>query len=179
MFPILNILAALPWKLIAAGALTAVLFVGGCQYGENRITAEWDAEKTAAAQVVAKQAERVATVNAQQSTINQEISNEFQKAETAIAADRGHLLASVPHRVRNVSPSGAGTVPGVPAVARGTDAIPADAVPAAEQPEPNASCEKLADDAAQTTLMVVEFQKWYREQAAAFNAPIQAGDPAK
>ena len=29
---------------------------------------------------------------------------------------------------------------------------------------PTAACEKLAEDAAQTTLMVVEFQRWYREQ---------------
>ena len=37
------------------------------------------------------------------------------------------------------------------------DAATADPVPAA-------ACEKLAEDAAQTTLMVVEFQRWYREQ---------------
>ena len=29
---------------------------------------------------------------------------------------------------------------------------------------PAAACEKLAEDAAQTTLMVVEFQRWYRER---------------
>ena len=58
-------------------------------------------------------------------------------------------------------------MPEVPAVAAGTDAAPADVVPAAAQPDA-ATCEKLADDSAQTTLMVVEFQKWYREQAKAF-----------
>ena len=38
---------------------------------------------------------------------------------------------------------------------------------------PAAACEKpaekLAEDAAQTTLMVVEFQRWYREQREATN----------
>ncbi len=29
---------------------------------------------------------------------------------------------------------------------------------------PAAACEKLAEDAALTTLMVVAFQRWYREQ---------------
>ncbi|MCX7185297.1 MAG: hypothetical protein NTW90_08750 [Nitrosospira sp.] len=29
---------------------------------------------------------------------------------------------------------------------------------------PAAACEKLAEDAALTTLMVVEFQRWYRER---------------
>ena len=88
MFPVLNVLAALPWRLIAAGALAAVVFVGGCQFGTNRVTAKWDAEKVATAEAVAKQAEHVVAVTVQQSTINQEISNEFQKAKAAIVADR-------------------------------------------------------------------------------------------
>lgn len=50
-------------------------------------------------------------------------------------------------------------MPAVPVVAAGVDAVAADAVSAAV-------CEKLAEDAAQTTLMVVEFQRWYREQRA-------------
>ena len=32
---------------------------------------------------------------------------------------------------------------------------------------PAAACENLAEDAALTTLMVVEFQEWYRKQATA------------
>ena len=113
MFLILNILAALPWRLIGAAVLAAVLFAGGCQFGANRIAAKWDAEKAATAQVVAKQAEHVAAVTVQQSTINQEISNEFQKAKTAIAADRLHLLARVPERMRIDTPDSASPVPAV------------------------------------------------------------------
>ena len=75
MFPTVSVLAALPWRLLAIVALAAVIFIGGCQFGESRVTAKWDAEKLAGAQVVAKQAEHVAAVNAQESTINQEISN--------------------------------------------------------------------------------------------------------
>ena len=164
MFPILNILAALPWRLIAAGVLAAGLFAGGCQFGANRVTAKWDAENVATALVVAKQAEHVAAVTVQQSTINQEISNEFQKAKAAISADRQHLLARVPVRVRIDTADSAGTVPAVPDVATRTDAAAADPVPAA-------ACEKLAADAAHTTLMVVEFQRWYREQREANGNP--------
>ena len=80
MFPILNILAALPWRLIGGSGLAAVVFAGGCQFGANRVTAKWDAEKAETAQAVAKQAEHVAAVAVRQSTINQEISTEFQKA---------------------------------------------------------------------------------------------------
>ena len=157
MFPIFNILAALPWRLIAAGVLATVLFAGGCRFGTNRVTVKWDAEKAATAEAVAKQAEHVAAVAVQQSNINQEISNDFQKAKAAIAADRRHLLARVPVRVRVEATDHPGAVPAIPDVAAGVDAAAADAVSAA-------ACEKLAEDAAQTTLMVVEFQRWYREQ---------------
>ena len=141
----------------------AVLFAGGCQFGTNRVTAKWDAEKTATSQVVAKQAEHVAAVTVQQSTINQEISNEFQKAKAAIAADRQHLLARVPVRVRVGTADSTGPVSAVPGIAARVDAATADPVTAAV-------CEKLAEDAAQTTLMVVEFQRWYREQRDAVSS---------
>ena len=157
MFPILSILAALPWRLIAAGLLAALLFTCGCQFGTNRVTAKWDAEKVATAVAVAKQAEHVAAVAVLQSTINQEISNDFQKAKAAIAADRQHLLARVPVRVRVGTADSPGPVPAIPDVAARTVAATADPVSAAV-------CEKLAADAAQTTLMVVAFQRWYREQ---------------
>ena len=158
MFPILNILAVLPWRLIAAAALATVLFAGGCQFGADRVTAKWDAEKVATAEVVAKQAEHVAAVAVQQSNINQEISNDFQKAKAAISADRQHLLARVPVRVRVDATDHPGAVPAVPSVAAGVDAATADPVSVAV-------CEKLAEDAAETTLMVVEFQRWYVRQS--------------
>ena len=164
MFPILNILAALPWRLIAPGVLAAMLFAGGCQFGANRITAKWDAEKVATSQAVAKQAEHVAAVAVQQFTINQEITNEFQKAKAAISADRLHLLARVPVRVRVDATDHPGAVPAVPDTTARIDAATADPVPAAV-------CEKLATDAAHTTLMVVAFQRWYREQRYANGNP--------
>ena len=164
MLPILNILAALPWRLIAAGVLAAGLFASGCQFGANRVTAKWDAATVATAEAVAKQAEHVAAAAVRQSTINEEISNEFQKAKAAIAADRQHLLARVPVRVRVVAPDHPGPVPAVPGVAAGADAATADPVPVA-------ACEKLAEDAAQTTLMVVAFQRWHREQREAHGNP--------
>ncbi len=169
MFPILGILKLLPWRLIGVAALALAVFVGGYRYGEQRVTARWDAEKAAQARVVAKQAEQVAAITTHQSTINQEISNEFKTEKARIVADRRHLLARVPRRVRHHAAAHSGPVPEVPAVAAGTDAAPTNPVPAAGQQDAGHTCEKLADDAAQTTLMVVEFQRWYREQARAFN----------
>ena len=68
--------------------------------------------------------------------------------------------ARVPQRVRVDTPDHPGPVPAIPDVATRTDTAAADTVPAAV-------CEKLAEDAAQTTLMVVQFQRWYREQREA------------
>ena len=65
-----------------------------------------------------------------------------------------------------------GPVPAVSVVAARVDAATADPVPTTQQPANSAACEKLDEDAAQTTLMVVEFQRWYREQARAFGKVI-------
>ena len=71
-------------------------------------------------------------------------------------------------RVRVDAASRESTVPSIPDGPNRTVAVTADAVPVAEQSTDHVACEKLAEDAAQTTLMLVEFQKWYREQVEAF-----------
>ena len=169
MFPFIDILKLLPWRLIGAVALTLAVFLGGYRYGEQHVTAQWNAEKAMQAQAVAKQVAQVATVTTHQTTINQEISNEFDTEKAKIAANRHTLLARVPRRVRHHATSHSGAVPEVPAVAAGTDAAPADDLPVAGRQTNPATCEKLAEDAAQTTLMVVEFQRWYRGQAERLN----------
>ena len=167
MLPILDILKLLPWRLIGAAALALAVFVSGYRSGEQHVTTRWDAEKAAQAQAVAKQA---AAITTHQTTIDQEISNEFATEKAKIVADRRHLLARVPRRVRHHAATDSGPVPEVPAATTRTDAAPANLVPAAGQQADAATCNQLAEDAAQTTLMVVEFQQWYREQAGAFSA---------
>ncbi len=166
MFPFIAILKWLPWRLIGAAVLALAVFAAGDRYGAQRITTRWDAEKTAQAQAVAKQAAQVAAVTTHQTTINQEISNEFEAEKAKIVADRHDLLARVPRRVRRRAATRSGPVPEVPAATARVDAASANSVPAAGQQANHATCNQLAEDAAQTTLMVVEFQKWYREQAA-------------
>lgn len=169
MFPFMSILAALPWRFIGVGAFISMLFIGGCHYGEQRVTARWNAEKAATAVAVARQAEQVSAVTAHQSTINEEITNDFQKTKAALAAERGHVLdraaSTIALRVRNDSAAGsAGTVPEISGGAVGANAASADPLPAAGQPAESPTCEKLAEDAAQTTLMLVGLQRWYRDQ---------------
>lgn len=164
MFLILN---ALFWRFLAAGVLAAVLFTGGCQFGEGRVTAQWDAQKAVANQAVVKQTERVAMASAQQSIINQEISNDFQKTKKAIATDSRSLLARVPRRVRVDAASRDGTVSSFSEPAIRIDAGTADAVSDPTGSPLSVSCKQLASDATEATLMVLSFQRWYFEQSKA------------
>ena len=58
---VIQIIRELPWKLLILIALAAASVIGGCQYGESRVTAAWEAEreaeKLAAAQTIATRAE--------------------------------------------------------------------------------------------------------------------------
>lgn len=162
---IVSMVSAVPWRWIAASAVAGVLFIGGCRFGERRITTQWDAEKIATAQAVALQSIHVAKVSEQQTTINQEISDEFNKAKAQLAVDRQRLLDRVPVRLRLKPASGDGDVPAVSVSADGVAAATADAVSAAEPTAASQSCQRLAEDAAQTTLMLLEFQRWYAAQS--------------
>ncbi len=165
IFSMVSMAAAFPWRWLAAGAVAGVLFIGGCSFGERRIITQWDTEKIATAQAVALQSIHVAKVTEQQTTINQEISDEFNKAKTQLTADRQRLLARVPGGVRLKPASGDGVVPAVSVSADGVVAATADLLSAAEPTAASQSCQRLAEDAAQTTLMLLEFQRWYAAQS--------------
>lgn len=165
MLSMLSMAAAFPWRWIAVSAVAGGLFIGGFRFGEWRVTTQWDTEKIATAQAVALQSIHVAKVTEQQTTINQEISDEFNKAKAQLAADRQRLLARVPVRLRLKPASGDGAVPAVSVSADGVAAATADLVSAAEPTASSESCQRLAEDAAQTTLMLLGFQRWYAAQS--------------
>jgi hypothetical protein len=165
IFSIVSMAAAVPWRWLAAGALASVLFMGGCRFGEWRITTQWDVEKITAAQAVALQSIHVAKITEQQTTINQEVIDEFNKAKAQLAADRQRLLDRVPGGVRLKPASGDGNMPAVSVSADGVVATTADLVSAAEPTAASQGCQRLAEDAAQTTLMLLEFQRWYAAQS--------------
>jgi len=164
MLSLLSLVTAVPWRWLAAITCASILFSAGVRLGEQRITTQWDAAKITQAQAVAIQAARVAQVTAKQTTINQEISNEFKAAKANLAADRQHLLARVPGRVRLEPNRGDRTVPGVSVSSDGVAAASTDAVPAGETLADEQACQRLAEDAAQTTLMLLGFQRWYVAQ---------------
>jgi hypothetical protein len=93
----------------------------------------------------------------------------LQKAKVVLSAERGHVLeraaAVISRGMRDDSTAGsAGALSDVSGATARTVAATADPVPAAGQPAGSPTCEKLAEDAAQTTLMLLGLQRWYREQ---------------
>ena len=160
MLSIFTLSVALPWRLITASALASVLFIGGCRFGERRITTQWTAEKIASAQAVALQTIHVANVTEQQTIINQKVIDEFNKTKAQLTADSQRLLARVPLRVRVESSNGDSTMPSFSVGSAGVTSVTADPVPSSA-----ATCEKLTQDATETMLMVLSFQRWYAEQS--------------
>ena len=165
MLPLLSLVTAMLWRWLAASTCASVLFVGGCRFGEQRITTQWEEAKTMQAQAVATQATQAAQIGAKQTRINQEISNEFTQVKAQLATDRQYLLARVPGRLRLEHNFGDSTVPGVSIGADGVAAATADAVLADDPLAIGEACQRLAEDAAQTTLMLVGFQRWYALQS--------------
>jgi len=158
------------WNYLMGGLVLLMVFICGVQIGESGIQREWNAEKLRVALVVAKQEQHVAdTLNAQK-TINQEISNEFQTKKGLLAGLRPALHGGdVGLRVQPSQDSG--TLPIVSATAAGIAAAPTDAVPDSPGLATGISCEQLARDAAETTLMVLELQQWHAKQSAADGTP--------
>jgi hypothetical protein len=163
MLALINLLADLPWRLLVIFTVASALFIGGCQFGENRINAKWVAEKNHIAKAVADREQQVSEITTAQATINQEISNDIQQKAATLASDQ-HLLDRISQRVRIKPPSDNGSLSSISNDTAGANADAPDPVS-----DSGTTCQKLADDAAQTTLMLVEFQKWYRGQTAEFN----------
>jgi hypothetical protein len=73
------------------------------------------------------------------------------------------------HSLREPAPSTyePGPVPAYADPAAGVDAAASHALSDPARAQISLSCEQLASDAAQTTLMVLSFQRWYAEQTKA------------
>ena len=151
------------WNYLMGGLVLLMVFICGVQIGESRIQREWNAEKLRVALVVAKQEQRAADVQQSQSQINQEISNDYAK-KSRILGNQLPDLRSV--GVCNSAPVYAGSVPTVSEAPAGAASPPADALSLTVGDAGAVSCARLSKDAAQTTLMLLEMQRWYQKQSA-------------
>jgi hypothetical protein len=145
------------WSHIFDALLLTMALLCGIQIGESRVQKSWDAEKQLIAQAQAKQEQHFADVRQSQSQITQEISREFAK-KSKLLADR-HPDSRV-GGVCNIPTAGGRDLPSVPEAPAGTAPARTDRVSAASGDAGEVSCEQLSKDAAQTTLMLVEIQRW-------------------
>ena len=154
------------WSSILGGLVLLMVLICGVQIGQTRVQRAWDVEKQQAALTLAKQEQHVADTLHAQKTINQEISNEFQTKKGLLAGLRPALRGGdVGLRIQ--SSHDPGTLPIASATATGIAAVSTDAVPDSAGLATGISCEQLARDAAETTLMVLELQQWHARQSAA------------
>jgi hypothetical protein len=158
------------WSHLLDALLLFMTLLCGVQLGEYRVHKAWDAEKQKIAFVHARQEQRVAEVRLTQSQITQEISNEYAK--------RSKLLADLHTDSRvggvcNIPTAGGRGLPTVPDAPAGAAPARTDPLPAPSGDAGEVSCEQLSKDAAQTTLMLVEIQRWVE----AMQASHQEGQP--
>lgn len=158
------------WTYILGVLLLFTVLICGIQIGQTRVQRAWDAEKQQAALTLAKQEQHVADTLHTQRTINQEISNEFQTKKGMLAVLRP-ALRSGDVGLRIQPSQDPGTMSIVSTTAAGIAAVPTDALPDSAGLATGISCEQLARDAAETTLMVLELQQWHARQSAADGAP--------
>lgn len=146
------------WGVIAALGLSLMAF--GWWKGHegmadklDAVEAEYDTFKATVAAEGRAAEKHVAEVTRQQEKANADISTDFRRQ---LAALRG--------RVQQPVRADGSQIPVFSCGAAGIDGKPADSVPSV----PKADYAALRADASVTTLMVVAWQQWYREQAAAF-----------
>ena len=149
------------WSWLMDGMLLLMALIIGIQIGESHVHKEWNAEKSKNEQLAAKFEQHAADVKLMQNQINQEISNDFSK-KSKLLAER--LPDPRSFGLCNSAASGIRNLPPVSETTTGTFAASPYSVPASSGVATAISCEKIIQDAAQTTLMLDELQRWQRQQ---------------
>ena len=149
------------WSWLMDGMLLLMALIIGIQVGESHVHKEWNAEKTKNAEIVAKLEQHVVDVKLMQNQINQEISNDFVK-KSKLLAER----LPDPHFVGvcNIPTSGGKDLSAIPESSSRADGTSANPLPVTQGNTGWVSCEQLSKDAAQTTLMLDELQRWQKQQ---------------
>lgn len=152
------------WSHIFDALLLTMALLCGIQVGESRVQKAWDSEKTKIALVQAKQEQRVADVRQSQSQITQEISHEFSKRSKLLA---DHQPDNRVGRVCDIPATCGGDMPTFSEASARAAPTRSDPLSATQRDAREVSCEQLSEDAAQTTLMLLEVQRWYLKQSIA------------
>lgn len=159
-------LGALPLRWIVSSLLAAGLFGAGFRQGQQDVQQAWDAERQQQQTAALNQSLHVAQIQTQQERINQKILTDYE-TQKSILARRAPVLRDSALSLCVPASYAAGPVPAISEPAPSTDAATVNPVPDPARDAVAIGCEQLARDAADTTLMVMSFQRWYAEQAQA------------
>ena len=187
-------LGALPLRWIVSSLLAAGLFWAGYRQGQQGVQQAWDAERLQQQADALQQSLQVAQVQNRQEQINQRITTDHDTRKTqlqrllqpskasavpVVVTPDSPNSQSVPADLRtgadsmrdSTSSSSPGHVSAHAQPATSVDAAATHAVPDPAIAQIPVSCEQLASDAAEATLMVLSFQRWYAEEAKATEKP--------
>ena len=161
-----GVLFAWPWRVVLGLLLCLAGFISGFVLGQRHVQQAWNAERLHQQAESLQQFLQTAQIQTQQERINQKISIDYETQKSMLARRTpvlrdGALSLCIP-------PSNpAGPMPAVAQFAPSADAAPTNLVPDPDRDAAIISCDQLARDATDTTLMVLSFQRWYAEQAKA------------
>jgi len=146
-------------SLFLKGLLLLMAFLLGLQMGESRLQRLWDAEKQAVQIAQAKQEQHAADVAQVQNQISKEISDDYRKKSILLAS-----RAVVSGRVLNRTQISSSDLSAVSASSERVADGSANLVLDTYGDDSLVGCVRLRQDAAQTTLMLIELQRWYDRQ---------------
>jgi hypothetical protein len=154
------------WTLVLVSIVLLGVWLSGVWVGEGRTQRAWDAERHQVTLAQAREEQKSADIKRSQEQINHEISNEFNQRSAQLAADWqfGGFV-----RLRSRPEANGERVSAVPATPRSIADVASNPVPVTSGDEGSVNCEQLSKDAAQTTLMFLEIQRWYELQSKIFN----------
>jgi hypothetical protein len=153
-----------PWRWFVACLLLLTVFAAGFMAGQCRIERAWAVERLQQQAVALQESLHVAQVQTQQERINQQILTDYENKKSLLAR-RSPVLHDSAHSLCLAASGVTSPVPIIAEPAASTDGSPAHAVSDPPGDATTISCEQLARDATDTTLMVMAWQRWYAEQA--------------
>lgn len=163
---LIGALGAWPWRLVLGLLLGLTIFIAGFGMGQRHVRQAWKAERLQQQALTLQQSLQVARIETQQERINQKISTDYETQKYMLAR-RAPVLRDGALSLCLPASNAASPVPAIAQPAASDDAATTNPVPDPARDADAISCEQLARDATDTTLMVLSFQRWHVEQAKA------------
>ena len=161
-----GVLFAWPWRVVLGLLLCLAIFIAGFVLGQRHVQQAWNAERLHHQAESLQQSLQAAQIQTQQERINQKISSDYETQKFMLAR-RSTVLRDGAFRLCIPPSNAAGPMPTMAEPPPSADAAPTNPVPDPARGAGAISCDQLARDAADTTLIVLSFQRWYTEQAKA------------